>query len=145
MTRAKLGKPNVEPSLPLGPRTARNRFGDDWTVRVTCGEGADQAQRKGDPRGDGSCPTWMEDVPCVSVALRAHHPDGRQVRAMWSQRLDPAPTGKPRPWSFAEAWRGRHDGETGPVQLNAEQLAAYTAQPEAQVLDLFTDPERIAA
>lgn len=150
MTRAKLGKPHTEPSLPLGVRKVHARFGDDWTVRVTCGEGTTTAQERGAPRGDGTRPTITVDVPCHSIALRGTHPDHRQVRAVWLRRLDEGPGGKPRAWKFEQAWRGRHEHEHGPVQLGADALAAYVADPAvelAPVVDLFTaheDEERAA-
>lgn len=142
------------PALPRGVTTARKRFGPDWTVHITHGTGTTQITTRGEPRADGTRPNVSVDVPCQSIGLRARHPDRRAAVAVWVHRLDPDPTGKPRPWSFSSAWRwlvGDHGHPvTWPVQLNAAELGAYVAEPvvEAEVLDLFTardEDERAAA
>lgn len=142
----------MTPPLPAGLRTARNRFGDDWTVHTTHGTGTTQVTTRGEQRSDGTRPNVALDVPCQSIALRGRHPDRRAVAALWVRRLDPDGDGKPRAWAFTSAWRwtvGDHGRPvTWPVQLNATELGAHVAPTAAPVLDLFTshnDDERAAA
>lgn len=104
-----------------------------WTVEQAApGHGLDTFTALGEPRGDGTRPRVevLDEVDAFHV--RARHPDGRRLAAVWSARCS---VGK---WSLAIAWRGRQDGEHAPKQLttksgnpSATALKAYITTPAA--------------
>lgn len=102
-----------------------------WHAILTEGTGTVEVSTLGDPRGDGTRPRITEQVPCTSVAVRAEHTDGRALRAVWETHTATA-AGKAS-WTRVLAWRGRDDeqGESGPRELNAAELADYITRSHA--------------
>lgn len=99
-----------------------------WTVqRATPGVGHVEATTLGETRGDGTRPRVTVLRPCRSFGVRARHPDGRALLAMWVSSTT-TPSGKPS-WRLDQAWRGRHEGEGAPVSLTARELSAYVDGP----------------
>lgn len=75
-----------------------------WTHTITHGTGTVVATTKGEVRGNGTRPNVKIDAPCESIAVRAAHQSGRQIRAVFVCRTDKAK----RSWSMATAWRTPH-------------------------------------
>lgn len=73
-----------------------------WTAVLTPGAGTVQATTLGDPRGDGTRPRLVVDAPCTSCAVRATHPDGRGLAAVWCSTRTTA-KGAPS-WKLDQAW-----------------------------------------
>ena len=106
-----------------------------WTAVLTDGQGEVDVQRLGEPRGDGTRPKLVEQVPCRSTALRAHHPDGRAVRVVWETHSTTAKGADS--WKGVTAWRGREPGEQGgPRPLAVSEVAAYAERMDATVTEL---------
>ena len=128
-----------------------------WTHQLTHGTGTVTATIKGEARGNGTQPNVKIQAPVESIGVRAQHPSGRSIRAVYACRLD-----KPkRSWSMATAWRSPHPerpctsctsggcglqphpdrpacddclgegcgrGEHGPQELAAKALLAYVKE-----------------
>jgi len=67
----------------------------------------------------------IDDVD--SVLVRARHPDGRAVVALWIRRHGQG-------WKLDMAWRGRAPGELAPQRLTARELAAYVVDQELEAV-----------
>jgi hypothetical protein len=98
-----------------------------WEHTLTEGEGVISVSTLGYSRGDGTRPRVTVEATCEAVHLSARHPSSRRaVVAIWVRRTDPVETGgKAHGWTLDMAWRGRHDGEHVPVQLDSGELSAY--------------------
>lgn len=91
-----------------------------WTATLTEGAGHVEVTTLGDPRSDGTRPRITVPVPCRSVAVRAHHPDGRALRVLWETHTHTA-KGAPS-WRLDSAWA---PGEHAPRQLRRGELDQY--------------------
>ena len=105
-----------------------------WHAVLTEGAGHVEVTPLGDPRSDGTRPRITVPVPCRSVAVRAHHPDGRALRVLWETHTRTA-KGAPS-WRLDSAWA---PGEHAPRQLRRGELDQYirtSGDQDVMTLDL---------
>lgn len=106
-----------------------------WTTDVTHARGTlDKGVRADQPDARGKRPTITTTLHVESIALRARHTDGRAIAAVWAREVGArTPTGRPKTYSYALGWRGRHPGEDTPTALAAGEVAPYlhAADPAA--------------
>lgn len=75
-----------------------------------------------DTNGDGKRRRVEITEDVDSIGLRANHPDGRALAALWIRR-----TGA-RNWTLDTAWRGAWPWEPAPKELTATELTAYVVE-----------------
>lgn len=122
---------------PAPVRTLLRKLGPGWIALITPGAGHDvRGGLSEDTDGEGKRRRVTRTVAVDSVALRARHDDGRQVRIVWAvEHGATTPAGKAKGPTFVCAWRGRHDREHGPAELAATEVPAYmTADGPAAAL-----------
>lgn len=114
---------------PAPVRTLLRKLPPGWHHTITAGHGTDQTgTMSADTDGNGKRHRVVREYAVDSWALRAHHPDGRQVRIVWAvEQGARTPAGRVKAPTFVLAWRGRHDGEDGPAPLAATEIPAYMA------------------
>lgn len=133
--------------VPTPVRGVINALAVGWRYTVTHAEGMlDVTRTTGEEDGNGKTKRAVELLAVDSVALKACHPDGRGVVALWFR--DPAartPRGKAKGYGFDMAWRGRLGDELVPSALNLNEVKAFVSGADVPAALRGIDAVREAA